>query len=151
MGKRIAAVFLAMVVSAPVAAKDRADSGRYALEKTDDGYLRLDRQTGAVSHCNKPEGGDWTCRAVADDRAALEAEIERMTDDIADLRARLGEDKSTSDRILNLPTRDEVDEMMGFMEDVMKRFKGMVDRLNDGADAPVTPPEPVPDPDPDRT
>ena len=41
------------------------------------GFLRMDSHTGAVSMCQRI-GGKWACEAVADDRRALEAEIERL-------------------------------------------------------------------------
>jgi hypothetical protein len=40
------------------------------------------RRPGQVSFCRERES-NWTCETVADDRAALEAEIKRLNDRIA--------------------------------------------------------------------
>src|SRR5262249_14603983 len=55
---------------------ESADS-RYTFNRIDDGYLRLDGRTGQVSICARRPVG-WTCEAVPDERAALEAEIARL-------------------------------------------------------------------------
>jgi len=53
------------------------DDSRYTFNRVDDGYLRLDGRTGQVSICARRPVG-WTCAAVPDERAALEAEIARL-------------------------------------------------------------------------
>ncbi len=59
---------------------------RYAITPKDDGFLRLDRQTGAVAFCAM-EKGVPACRLAADERAALEDEIARLRRENADLKA----------------------------------------------------------------
>jgi len=54
-----------------------SDDSRYTFNRVDDGYLRLDGRTGQVSICARRPAG-WTCEAVPDERAALEAEIARL-------------------------------------------------------------------------
>ena len=54
-----------------------SDDSRYTFNRVDDGYLRLDGRTGQVSICARRPVG-WTCAAVPDERAALEAEIARL-------------------------------------------------------------------------
>jgi hypothetical protein len=54
-----------------------SDDSRYTFNRVDDGYLRLDGRTGQVSICARRPVG-WTCEAVPDERAALEAEIARL-------------------------------------------------------------------------
>jgi hypothetical protein len=58
---------------------DAADSanGRFAMTPVADGFLRLDTRTGQVSLCALASG-QVQCRAGADERAALEAEIDRL-------------------------------------------------------------------------
>ncbi|MGZ5874929.1 MAG: hypothetical protein ACXWKP_22750 [Bradyrhizobium sp.] len=65
--------------AAGVAAQSMPDgeSGRYVLSQVSDGVIRLDTRTGAVSSCNN-SGAGWACYAVADERAALDAEIGRL-------------------------------------------------------------------------
>jgi hypothetical protein len=62
---------------APVEAADSAN-GRFAMTPVADGFLRLDTRTGQVSLCTLTSG-QVQCRASADERAALEAEIDRLT------------------------------------------------------------------------
>lgn len=149
MTLRIAVVLMATILAFPVLAQTPSEGGRFVLEKTEDGYLRLDRQTGDMSVCRN-EDGTWACRAVADDRAAFEDEIERLGGEIAALRDDLERARKSNENSVELPSREDLDEMMGFMEDAFTRFKGMVDRLNR---EPLTPPAPVPDDPstPDRT
>ena len=137
---------VASTMSVFALAQDRTEGGRYQLEKSGDAWLRLDRETGDVSTCTETSAG-WACRAAADDRAALEAEIARLSDEIAALRKRLDAPKTSEKRSLDLPSRKEVDEMMTFMEDVMTRFKDMADRLNEefNKPKPKQPPEKIPD------
>ncbi len=64
------------------------DKGRYTLSTTPDGVLRLDTRTGQVSTCARRSGG-WACYAVPDERAALEAEIGRISEENRQLKAAL--------------------------------------------------------------
>jgi hypothetical protein len=60
--------------------------GRFAFNRVDGGFLRLDNQTGQISFCSSHEIG-WACQAVPEDRAALEKEIARLQDEVASLKA----------------------------------------------------------------
>jgi len=73
-----------------------ADDKRFSLHKVDDGYLRLDGRTGAVSLCARPDSG-WVCRAVPDERSALESEIGRLAAENAELK------RAMLDRGMSLP------------------------------------------------
>ncbi len=106
------------------------DAWRYKLQKVDGGFLRLDAQTGQVSFCREREA-HWTCETVADDRAALEAEIKRLNDRIAALE-RQQQDPSTRFRA---PSDQEIEQVMGFFEKMMKRFRGVVENLKREWDA----------------
>jgi hypothetical protein len=64
-------------LAAPVEAPDSAN-GRFAMTPVADGFLRLDTRTGQVSLCTLA-AGQVQCRAGADERAALEGEIDRLT------------------------------------------------------------------------
>jgi hypothetical protein len=62
-----------------------SSSGRYGFERTDDGFLRFDYQTGQVAFCNaRPDG--WGCQSVPENRAALEREVEHLRAELADLK-----------------------------------------------------------------
>ncbi len=65
-----------------------SNGGRFGFERTDDGFLRFDYQTGQVAFCNaRPEG--WGCQAVPENRAGLEREVEQLRAEVADLKNQL--------------------------------------------------------------
>ncbi len=77
------------ICALPAAAQSPdADDKRFTLNKVDDGYLRLDGRSGAVSLCTRPDSG-WVCRAVPDERSALESEIGRLAAENAELKRTL--------------------------------------------------------------
>ena len=53
-----------------------SENGRYSFNPVGSGMLRLDTRTGQVSQCSQSDAG-WTCKAVPDERWALETEITR--------------------------------------------------------------------------
>lgn len=123
-------IFAFLVVASLVApalaqpAPQLNDNWRYKMQKVDGGFLRLDAQTGQVSFCRE-RAGDWTCETAADDRAALEAEIKRLSDRVAVL------ERQTNDPVdrFRTPNDQEIEQVMGFFEKMMKRFRGVVENL----------------------
>jgi hypothetical protein len=84
----IAALSAAVVLAAPVQAADATpDSagGRYIFNKTAEGMLRLDTQSGEVALCSQRTVG-WACTAAPEDRAVLENEIARLRAENAALK-----------------------------------------------------------------
>ena len=81
------------VVPAPPKTQDRADSTiasapppqRYAFNRVDGGFVRLDNNTGQVAFCSAQAAG-WACELVPEDRAALDKEIARLQDEVAALK-----------------------------------------------------------------
>jgi hypothetical protein len=63
-------------------------SSRFAFNRVDGGFLRLDNQSGKIAFCS-PQPIGWACQAVPDDRAALENEIARLQDEVATLKSEL--------------------------------------------------------------
>lgn len=73
--------------SSPSPPSDAGDAnGRFAMTPVADGFLRLDTRTGQVSLC-VVAAGQPQCRAGADERAALEAEIDRLAKENARLKS----------------------------------------------------------------
>ena len=73
---------------APLLSPDGAPatpSARWSFKRVDDGFVRLDNQTGHVAHCT-PRSVGWACQAVPEDRAALEKQIARLQDEVASLK-----------------------------------------------------------------
>ncbi len=71
-----------------------AENGRYSLTQVSDGYLLLDTRTGAVSTCTNK--GGWICRAVPDERAALDTEIGRLQNENKKLSDQLAQRNGTA-------------------------------------------------------
>ena len=69
----------------PADAGDAAN-GRFVMTPVAEGFLRLDTRNGQVSLCTL-NAGQAQCRASADERAALEAEIDRLGKENAALKA----------------------------------------------------------------
>ena len=83
----IAAVAVA-VPALPVASQEQpATAGRFLLTSdSNQGFVRLDTKTGAVSHCGQQDG-TWFCEPLAE--AGLTAELAALNDKVADLSAGL--------------------------------------------------------------
>lgn len=146
-------VVLITFLSGSVLAQESAPPGRYSMTATDNGMLRLDTQTGAVSLCTGT-AGRWVCRSIADDRLALENEIDRLSVENRKLKEelakRLAEAKPEEKPEMKpeakpeaepqpdarsswRPSDDDVEEFMVFFEKIMKRFKQMAESINDDA------------------
>lgn len=137
----LAIAMVGIALALPSAAQE-LDTDRFHVVDTADGVLRIDRETGSISECQRETSG-WVCRLVADDRQAyeaeinrLDAEVERLESDLADALTALdiagGEPLTREDaarRALELPSEEELDAVMDTAEEVMSRFFGMVERL----------------------
>ncbi len=80
----------AMGTAAAALAQD-AGPGRYEIKPSDDGFIRLDTDTGAMTHCSKRDGV-WHCDILAEDRsaiAALSTDVARLRSEVAALAARI--------------------------------------------------------------
>jgi hypothetical protein len=119
-------------------------AARYSLTRVDDGYLRLDGETGQVAFCSA-RGAGWACQVVPEDRAAFEQEIARLQDrvaalekDLADLRepppprppadlapAPPAADKG-NDVAIKLPTQEDIDRAGAALQSAWKRLVDML-------------------------
>ncbi|QQO24417.1 hypothetical protein JJB98_33370 [Bradyrhizobium diazoefficiens] len=153
----IAAAFAAaMAVSGGlVAAQSAPDSenGRFSMTPIPEGVLRLDTRTGTVSTCTKNDAG-WACYAVPDERSALDAEIGRLQAEVEKLKGQLaagpmvsgkiGEALPKSDSLkkaepklaegerkieIPLPSDQDVDRVMSFLERAWRRLIDMANRV----------------------
>lgn len=138
----IATAFAAIALSlvgAQAFAQD--DPDRYALEKTDRGYVRMDRRTGEMSLCEE-RAGQLVCKLAADERAALqndterlEAAIEALEDRVAKLESGLAAKPGDA-----LPTEEEFEKTMGYMERFLRRFMGIAKDFENEPAKPEAPP-----------
>jgi flagellar motility protein MotE (MotC chaperone) len=140
--RAIATIVAAIAMSlagAPVFAQDNAD--RYTLEKTDNGYVRMDRRTGEMSLCEE-RSGQLVCKLAADERAAFQADTERLEAAIQALEERVAKLESGLTAKLDqaLPTEEEFEKTMGYMERFLRRFMGIAKDLEEEPAKPETPP-----------
>ena len=120
------------------------DTERFRLERTEDGYVRMDTKTGAMSICRE-RSGQLVCTLAADERAAYQDDMADLGEKLDKLEARIaalesGGGKAKSD----LPSEEEFEQTMGLMERFFRRFMGMVQDF-EKEDKTTQPEKPAPD------
>lgn len=142
----LAAVFVPGHVSADT---QEAIANRFVLEKTENGFVRMDTGTGELSICSN-KAGQLVCRLPADERRAFEEALSDLSDRVSALEQRLaavppgGEDSG-------LPDDAELDRALGAMEKMMRGFFSMMEDLRRDLDRKPADPDQSVDPLPDRT
>jgi hypothetical protein len=139
-----AAVVLTVPAKADDATPDSAN-GRYMFNKTADGVVRLDTQSGQVSLCSQKSVG-WACEAAPEDRAVLENEIARLRAENAALKKEIlarglplppgampepstAQSSAPQNSItVPLPSDADIDRMTAFANRIWNSFKDMVGR-----------------------
>ena len=99
-----------------------------------DGYLKLDTRSGEVTDCRRRESGAIRCTLVADERAALQDEIDRLAGENASLKAALsgagisppsgdarGQDPGAG-AVAGAPADRDVDRALSIMERILRRM-----------------------------
>ena len=149
---RIAApALLALATTLPAAAQVREAPGRYTMQPVDGDFLRLDTQTGTVAMCRPGAGGTVTCQPSQADPVVpgemarlraenieLKAEVKRL-EEIAGLGGRGGPQlNSQPPEKLQLPTEQDVDQALDYVERMYKKFRDRLRNL-EGSGKPGTP------------
>jgi len=124
-------ILAALVISILILMAYNADAqngegtvGRYAMSEVEGGFLRLDTTDGRVSFCHQ-DHSDWVCELIPDDRTAYEAEIGRLMEENRKLKDELAAAKQGR-KGLQLPGREDVDRVMTYLDQMMRRFFDMV-------------------------
>ncbi|MCP4382030.1 MAG: hypothetical protein GY798_11565 [Hyphomicrobiales bacterium] len=89
--RRLAATLGALATLLASAVAGEPDAARYAIEPSVDGFVRLDTETGALSHCTRRDG-IWRCAVLTEDRSAIDAlaaDVSALADGLAALTARV--------------------------------------------------------------
>jgi hypothetical protein len=137
-------------------------SGRFTMSPVDGGFLRLDKQTGAVTMCART-GNDWACKPVddqtkaasSDELSRLEAENKELKDRVKTLEESLETGKPSPPPPgggplaegppggkAQLPTDEEVDQALDYLSRVYKKVREHIKDL----DKPLPPDEASPPP-----
>lgn len=154
----IATTAAALIFAAPASAQDAppdSAGGRYIFNKTAEGMVRLDTQSGEVALCSQRTVG-WACVTAPEDRALLEAEIARLRTENAALKKDMlarglplpqgmmpepplaqnspaqnqtSQNQTSQNTItVPLPSDADLDRVTAFANRVWHRFKDMVER-----------------------
>ena len=128
-------LFLPLLGSASAAEPDR-----YRLEKTPNGYVRMDTTTREMSICQE-KWGELVCKIAADERTAVQDEIERLQSDIKALEDRVVKlENSLTAKIENsLPTEEDFNKTMSYMERFFRGFMGIVKDFESEENKPAEP------------
>jgi hypothetical protein len=77
------------------------DGGRFTFNRIDNGFLRLDIQTGQVAYCRAQTAG-WACQAVPENRSELEADVARLQADTTALKTLKSDIQRLQDEVAGL-------------------------------------------------
>lgn len=124
-----AAVFLALVATSRASAQE----DRYTIERTEDGYLRMDTRTGQMSICSE-QSGQLVCRLAVDDRDALQDDLEALQARLTAVENRLSALEGVP--AAGLPSEDEFEKSLSYMERFFRRFMDMVKEFDSDKPAP---------------
>ncbi|MBN9256951.1 MULTISPECIES: hypothetical protein [unclassified Mesorhizobium] len=121
----------AALVSMVAASAQSEETERYRLEKSATGYVRMDTQTGAMSLCEE-RSGQLVCKMAADERAAFQDEIDRLQTSVKALDDRVAKlENSLSARVeSSLPSEEDFNKTMSYMERFMRGVMGIVKDMN---------------------
>lgn len=130
MCKGIAAAVIAVgLMSVSTAAS--AQNGRFTIEKSGQGYVRMDTATGEISFC-RTQDDQIICKLSADDRAAFQKHIGELEARIEALEQRLGsaETAPLMEPRNEFPSEQELEKTLGYMEKFFRRFMDIVKDLD---------------------
>lgn len=112
-----------LALSAPALAQD---ADRYRLERTENGFVRMDTRTGEMSFCRE-QSGQLSCEVAEDTQPAGGGDATAMRR-IAELEQRIAALEGRPPAA-NMPTEEEFEKTMGFMERFLRRFWGVAKDL----------------------
>jgi hypothetical protein len=119
---------ISIILTAPGAGAAEITS-RYVLEKVEQGFLRLDSETGVMALC-AAKAGVWQCETVKDNGLGPTQEIARLRAENETLKSRLAEMEKASPPV-KLPSDKEVDRMMDIFGKMFDRFLDFAREMDD--------------------
>ena len=120
---------LLVATAAPLRAEE---DGRYQMDRTDTGYTVLDTQTGEISSCER-RGDRLLCDLAADERSSLQDDIDRLQRRVEELEGRIAA-LEKQPALPGLPTEEEFDRTMTYMQKFLRGFMGIVEEMQDKSD-----------------
>ncbi len=120
-----------------------AEEGRFSIKSAGDGFIKLDKQTGGLTHCRQVNTA-WTCKVLKDESGELSASVEELLEEAARikqenkaLKARLAQMEEKLAKLeadpkeLKMPSDQDVDKIMGFFEKLLERFLEFAKRVQE--------------------
>lgn len=133
-----AGVLTLMLSTASAAFAQSDTNSRYTMTPTENGFVRLDTVTGAVSLCSRGSRG-WFCSVMGSnedasekreienlkaENAELRSEILRLEQRLSELRRRGSSDLSPQAvPQFELPKEEDVDEAVDYLEGMIRKFR----------------------------
>ena len=118
---KVSLSLLLLTLTAPAAVAEETPSilapeaEHFTLQPVEGGFMRLDKRSGAVSFCTA-KNGISVCRLGADERATMEAELERLRAENARLKSATAQPRST------MPGEEEFERALSFTERFLRRI-----------------------------
>ncbi|MCO6389826.1 hypothetical protein GTW25_02130 [Aliihoeflea aestuarii] len=122
---------IAAMLATPALAQE---TERYRMERTEDGFVRMDTTTGQMSVCQE-QSGQLVCRTATDERLAYEDRIDDLERRVEALESAQGTAQNA------LPSEQEFEQSLGYMR---RFFQSFFDIVREWENDPRTP-------QPDRT
>lgn len=113
------------------------ETERYTMLETEDGIVRLDKQTGAISTC-KNTAANWSCQPMDETSnprdenetiAALKQENKNLRRRLENFKTAETEKHDSPNKKLTLPSDEDVDQAIQYMEKMIRKFGGAMKRL----------------------
>ncbi|MEM9999712.1 MAG: hypothetical protein AAF940_02425 [Pseudomonadota bacterium] len=132
MREPLISTILASLIISPAIAQE----GRFLLERTENGYVRMDTQSGDLALCVE-EDDQIICRAAADERAAFQQQIDALEDRMEALEQAMGAGITVlpDGNLEGLPSDEEFERGLDYMERFFDRFLGIIEQF-DGSQEP---------------
>lgn len=133
-------VLFAVVLMSGHAARSDTNTERYTLSPAENGFMRLDKQTGAMTQCTQNDGA-WACRPLADSRLELQNEVDKLRAEnkslrkqVEDLEETLGigpepPDESGPTTKFKLPSEKDVDRAFDYLEGMLSKLRERMEKL----------------------
>ncbi|RST87086.1 hypothetical protein EJC49_07405 [Aquibium carbonis] len=131
MPTRLAAATVLIVLAATAGAP--AQEERYAIERTQDGYVRLDTRTGQMSSCSE-QAGQLVCRLAVDERDAFQDDLDTLAARLSAVEERLSALEGAP--ATALPGEEEFEQSLSYMERFFRRFMDIVKEFDRDSPAP---------------